>query len=138
MAKNAKSCPAAIGTEELVAYLHTLLQENSHNMQNLWSDESNDATLPVKFQPETKRWKIAKAAMKAGRQVIKTHKDLAKAQRVPQRDVLEKALQMKLNKFKMLVKCAFIIFDCCNQLINSWNNFFPSYPSTHPPDFFVL
>ena len=32
MAKNAKSCPAAIGTEELVAYLHTLLQENSHNM----------------------------------------------------------------------------------------------------------
>ena len=102
MAKNAKSCPAAIGTEELVAYLHTLLQENSHNMQNLWSDESNDATLPVKFQPETKRWKIAKAAMKAGRQVIKTHKDLAKAQRVPQRDVLEKAQQMKMNKYKML------------------------------------
>ena len=30
MAKNAKNCPAAIDTEELVAYLHTLLQKNSH------------------------------------------------------------------------------------------------------------
>ena len=52
MLKNAKICPAILGTEELVAYLHTLLQENSHNMRSLWVNDANEATLPVRFQQE--------------------------------------------------------------------------------------
>ena len=50
MLKTTKVCPAAIGTEQLVDYLHTLMQENSHNMKNLWNNENNENTLPVKFQ----------------------------------------------------------------------------------------
>ena len=102
MMKNAKNCPAALGTEELVGYLHTLLQENSHNMRNLWVNDSNEATLPVRFQAETKRWKIAKEAQTAGQQIIKEYNALTKAQQVPQKDVLEKAMQMKMNKIKIL------------------------------------
>ena len=100
--KTAKNCPATLGTEELVAYLHTLLQENSHNMRSLWVNDSNEATLPVRFQQETKRWKIAKEAQTAGQQIIKEYNALSKAQQVPQKDVLEKAMQMKMNKIKIL------------------------------------
>ena len=103
MLKNAKICPAILGTEELVAYLHTLLQENSHNMRNLWVNDANDATLPVRFQQETKRWKIAKAAQTAGQQIIKEYNAMSKVQQqAPQKDVLEKAMKIKLNKIKIL------------------------------------
>ena len=103
MLKNAKICPAILGTEELVAYLHTLLQENSHNMRSLWINEANEATLPVRFQQETKRWKIAKAAQTAGQQIIKEYNALSKVQQqAPQKDVLEKAMKIKMNKIKML------------------------------------
>ena len=103
MLKNAKICPAILGTEELVAYLHTLLQENSHNMRSLWVNDANEATLPVRFQQETKRWKIAKAAQTAGQQILKEYNAMSKVQQqAPQKDVLEKAMKIKLNKIKIL------------------------------------
>ena len=104
MLKTTKNCPAAIGTEQLVDYLHTLLQENSHNMKNLWNNENNENTLPVKFQTDQKRWKIAKVAMAFGQQVIQEHKDNAKVQRIAQQDVLKKALEMKQKKIQMLAR----------------------------------
>ena len=104
MLKTTKNCPAAIGTEQLVDYLHTLLQENSHNMKNLWNNENNENTLPVKFQTDQKRWRIAKVAMAFGQQVIQEHKDHAKVQRVAQQDILKKALDMKQKKIQMLAR----------------------------------
>ena len=104
MLKTTKNCPAAIGTEQLVDYLHTLLQENSHNMKNLWNNENNENTLPVKFQTDQKRWKIAKVAMAFGQQVIQEHKDHAKVQRIAQQDVLAKALEMKKKQILMLAR----------------------------------